>query len=150
MKNAYRLKRTDIFLDKKLRFGESGTNLFVRLAKKDSGTWSRPIHETWEVSGSIGTLSSPIKHYAANSIGQFVSKLDYYTTINAQHLYDQGVHASYFHIICYPPGKFLVNYMIKGGILDGTHGFVHAVFMSFHSFLTRAKLCLLWEKNKRT
>ncbi|MFN4212849.1 MAG: hypothetical protein ACK4FL_02720, partial [Microgenomates group bacterium] len=45
-----------------------------------------------------------------------------------------------FEIIFYPLGKFILNYFIYLGFLDGPAGFAYAFLMSFHSFLVRAKL----------
>lgn len=42
-------------------------------------------------------------------------------------------------MIVYPPAKFVKNYLLYLGFLDGTAGFIHASLMSFHSFLVRAK-----------
>ena len=146
MVNGYRIKRRDTFLGKELHFGESGSNSFIRLARKRSGTWKRPVHEIWDVTGEIEELKAPIDHIAAESVGDFVKRINYYTSINARHLYEKGVHTSFLDIILYPKTKFIMDYVIKQGFRDGTHGFVHAMLMSFHSFLTRSKLWLLQNK----
>jgi hypothetical protein len=146
MVDGYFLKRRDMFLGKKLLHGETNANRFIRLAKRDAGIWKRPVHEVWELKGKTETLSTPLDHNSAETISDFVKRLDYYTTKNADYLYNQGVKSSFLSILSYPAGKFLANYVLKRGFLDGTHGFVHAMFMSFHSFLTRAKLYLLWHR----
>ncbi|MCR4264389.1 MAG: hypothetical protein NUV98_06765 [Candidatus Roizmanbacteria bacterium] len=146
MADAYYLKRRDVFLGKELKHGESGTNTFIRLAKRNAGEWKRPVHEIWDVAGETGELKTPIDHQAADSLTEFVSKLNDYTTRNAKYLKKQGVKASAWDILAYPIGKFIQNYILKRGFLDGQHGFVHAVLMSFHSFSTRSKLYLLWRK----
>jgi len=146
MPDAYYIKRRDMFLGKELKHGESGSNTFIRLAKRNAGTWKRPVHEVWDVSGEVGELKTPIDHHAASSLTEFVSKLNAYTTRNAEYLKKQGVRSSGWDVLVFSFGKFLRNYIVKRGFLDGQHGFVHAVLMSFHSFLTRAKLYLLWHK----
>ncbi|PIZ99552.1 MAG: glycosyltransferase family 2 protein, partial [Candidatus Levybacteria bacterium CG_4_10_14_0_2_um_filter_35_8] len=50
-------------------------------------------------------------------------------------------------IIAYPSAKFLFNYFLKKGILDGIPGLISAITMSFHSFLVRGKLWSLQNKN---
>ena len=146
MADAYYLKRRDLFLGKELKHGESGSSKFIRLAKRNAGTWKRPVHEVWDVTGEIGELKTPIDHDSARSLTEFVSKLNAYTTRNVEYLRKQGVKSSAWDILAFPTGKFLQNYLLKRGFLDGSHGFVHAVLMSFHSFLTRGKLYLLWNK----
>jgi len=144
MNDAYKINRNDIFLGRKLEYGETGSNSFVRLAKRNAGKWKRPVHEVWDVNGTIGNLKTPLDHHAADSVSDFVIKLNYYTTINAQYLYDNKVKVTFLDIILYPKAKFFQNYILKQGFRDGIYGFVHAVFMSLHSFLTRGKLYLLW------
>lgn len=142
MVDSFKLKRDDIFLGKKLRFGESGTNSFTRIGQKGN-KWNRPVHEVWDGQDAV-QLNTPLTHHAADTVSEFVGKLNGYTTINAQHLYESRKRVYWWHIIAYPFGKFVQNYIVKQGFRDGTHGFLHAVFMSFHSFLTRSKLWLLY------
>lgn len=148
MPNAFYIKRKDVFLGRELKFGETGNLKLVRLVKKGKGLWKRPVHEYLEVSGKIEELNSPLEHFSHNNIASFVKKLNFYTSINAEYLYKNREKASFFSIFFYPVGKFLKNYFWKLGFLDGAHGFIHAVLMSFHSFLTRAKLFFLTNKKQ--
>jgi len=63
-------------------------------------------------------------------------------------LFENNRKANFFAIIFYPMGKFLSNYFIKQGFRDGGEGFVHATLMSFHSFLVRGKLFLIWQRKQ--
>lgn len=145
---GYRIRREEVFLGKKLRFGEAGDGSFVRLAIRDAGVWKRPVHETWDINGNIGTLKHPLIHYSGRSVTQFVRKLNNYTDQNARYLFTQQVPVSWWHIVAYPAGKFIQNYILKQGFRDGTEGFLHAMFMSMHSFLTRSKLWHLYHPKK--
>jgi len=136
-------KREDIFLGKKLKHGETACIKLLRLAKRNAGKWIRPIHEFWDVKGKTETFKSPLVHNAHSNVAQFIDDINKYTSINAQYLYKNGQRSNVFAIIAYPKIKFFQNYVMRLGFLDGTAGFVMAVMMSFHSFLTRAKLYLL-------
>ena len=142
MADSFRLKRSDVFLGKTLKFGESGDNSFIRIGQKNN-TWSRPVHEVWDGKNEL-QLKTPLTHHTADTVGAFVDKLNFYTTLNARHLFEQKTPVYGWHIVAYPIGKFFQNYIVKQGFRDGIHGFVHAMFMSFHSFLTRGKLWLLY------
>lgn len=144
---GYYLRRDDIFLGKKLRYGETQHVKFLRLAQKNAGVWIRPVHEVWDVHGPTQTLTTPLIHYAHTNVAQFITAINRYTTMSARYLYDHGVHSGLWAIIAYPVGKFFQNYLWRRGFLDGTAGFVMAMMMSFHSFLVRAKLYLLWTKD---
>lgn len=149
MTKSYSIRRKEIFLGKELHYGETSDNSFVRLAKKNAGSWKRPVHETWKVDGDVEQLNNPLDHYSGRTITQFVTKLNNYTDKNAQYLFDKGIKTTWIQIIAYPKAKFIKNYFLKRGYKDGTHGFLHAMFMSLHSFLTRAKLWMLWHSSKK-
>jgi len=146
---AYRLKRQDTFLGRVLTHGENGTNRFVRLARRDWGQWQRPVHEVWLARRSpgeggqgnslVGELSSPLLHTLPD-LTTFIARLNTYSTLEAEYRRSLGKHASLFHLVCYPVGKFIVNYFFRLGFLDGTPGLIMAVLMSFHSYLTWSKL----------
>lgn len=144
--NGFFVKRKDYFYGRELRHGETAHVTLLRLAKKDAGKWIRPVHEVWDVNGPTHTLTYPLLHYPHPDVAQFISEINTYTTINASYLNSIGEKSSLFHIVAYPAGKFFQNYFMKLGFLDGTAGFVIAMLMSFHSFLTRAKLYMLTVK----
>lgn len=143
---AFRIKRTDFFFGKELRFGDVKNTKIIRLVRRGSGKWVGKVHETWISDGRVGDLKNPIKHYPHPAIASFLRHINFYSSLRAQELYKSGVKSSVAAIIFYPIGKFLLNWIIRLGILDGTRGTIHALMMSFHSFLVRAKLYLLWKK----
>ena len=134
--NGFYIKRTDYFLGSKLRFGETGYIKLLRLAKTNLGIWRRPVHEVWQVKPPIGELKSPLYHYPHQTISTFLTKINYYTDIEAKHRHS----FSLLEIFIYPPAKFIHNYILKLGFLDGMPGFVMALLMSLHSLLVRLKL----------
>lgn len=142
--SGFYFKRQDWFLGKQLRHGETNRVRLLRMAKKNAGTWERAVHEEWKVGGVIGELSHPLHHFPHPDVAQFIEEINRYSTINARFLYSKKVHVSWWHIVAYPAAKFFVDYFWYLGFLDGTAGAVVAIVMSFHSFLSRAKLWLLW------
>lgn len=143
--NGFFLKRKDMMWGRTLKHGETDRVRLLRLAKKGVGTWKRPVHEVWNVVGPVATLVTPLLHAPHPDVAHFLSDIDIYSTINAAHLYDTGVRASWWHIGLYPTAKFFQNYFMRKGFLDGMPGVIVALMMSFHSFLTRSKL---WQLQK--
>lgn len=146
---GYFLKRKDKFLKKWLRFGETSKIQLLRLASKDAGKWQGRIHETWEIKGETKTLQNPLIHNRDIDLGQFLERIDQYSTIRANQLLKQKKQAKLFQIIIFPLGKFMHNFFLRLGFLDGVHGFILAAMMSLHSFLVRAKLYLLNKVNRK-
>lgn len=140
---AYRLKRRDFFLKKPLKHGETSRWNQIRLSQTNAGTWIRPVHELWEIEGTVGQLKTPLLHYSHHDLNEFFNKINYYSTLSAQQHFQQKHRTNALQIIYYPIFKFILNYFIYLGFLDNTRGFVHATCMSFQSFLTRGKLYLL-------
>ena len=142
---GYYVKRQDFLFGRPLTHGETANVMLLRLAKKNAGVWRRPVHEVWVVHGTVGYLSRPLMHYPHPNVAQFLDEINRYSSLNAEYLYSSGVKPSLWQIIAYLKAKFLVNYIWRMGFLDGTPGVLVALMMSFHSFLTRAKLYLLWK-----
>lgn len=140
-------KRRDFMWGKELKHGEVGSIKLLRLAKKDAGVWEGAVHEEWKIKGKTDKLKNPLLHYPHQTIAEFLQEINFYTTLRAQELYQQGVKVRWWEIILYPKAKFFYNYFIKMGFLDGLPGFIFALIMSFHSFLVRGKLWLLWKKH---
>lgn len=147
---GYTVMRTDVLWGKKLLFGETGNARFLRLARKDAGKWEGKVHEVWKIKGKVRELYHPLLHYPHESISEFLTKINVYSTLRAEELHKKKVKSNIVSILVYPKGKFLKNYLVLRGYKDGTHGFIHAMIMSFHSFLVRGKLYLLWKGIKNT
>lgn len=141
--DGYFIKRTDYFLGKEMKWGEFLNKKFVRLGKKKEGVWKRAVHEYWDIKGKKAVFDTPIKHYPHASLSELVKKSDEYSTINAQYLYDTNEAVTLFEVFLYPSIKFVHNYILKLGFLDGFYGLVFNIFMSFQSFLSRLKLYML-------
>lgn len=140
--SGFYIKRRDFVWGRELRHGESGTLKLLRLAKKNAGLWKRAVHESWEIKGEKGTLQNPLMHYPHQTLREFLSDVDRYSSLHARVLYEEGVKSNLVKIIIWPVGKFKYNWIFKLGFLDGTQGFVVAAMMSLHSFLAWSKLWL--------
>ncbi len=146
---GYLIPRADSMWGKKLEHGETGNIKLLRLFNKKKGNLKGKVHETWETKNQVGVLTNSIKHYPHPTISEFLKEINFYTDIRANELYEQKTKVSFMSIVLYAKGKFIVNYFLKLGFLDGMPGLVHAILMSFHSFLVRAKLWTLWQKEKQ-
>jgi glycosyltransferase involved in cell wall biosynthesis len=141
--NAYYIKRRDRWWGRELKFGEvekTRTKGLVRLVKKNSGKWVNPVHEVLEASGPVSQLDNYLNHYPHQTVKEFLEEVNFYSTIRAKELSAKGKRTNIGEIIFYPFFKFVLNYFIYLGFLDGAAGFAYAFFMSFHSFLVRTKL----------
>jgi glycosyltransferase involved in cell wall biosynthesis len=145
---GFLIKREDTMWGKVLKYGETGNIKLLRLAKRNAGKWTGAVHEVWNITGNIVTLQNPLEHYPHPTVEGFLKEINFYTDLRAQELFSKKVTTYWWSILLYPSAKFFLNYVLKRGFSDGLPGLVFALLMSFHSFLVRSKLWLLWKKEK--
>ena len=150
--SGFTFRRHDFIWGKELKHGDMAYGLLkkflwnvklLRLAKKSSGKWKRKVHETWDVSGPTRELNSPLLHYPHQTISEFIKDINNFSTLHAKANMEEGKRSSLAKIIIWPTGKFVYNFFLRLGFLDGLHGFIVAMVMSFNSFLAWSKLWLV-------
>lgn len=130
------LLRQDIFLGRRLRHGDANSWL-LRLGKRASGSWQRPVHEIWSIDGPIIRLKGVLDHYAHKDVAEYLRKMEFYTDLDAIRSSEQS---SWWQLPVYPVLKFLKVYIFQLGLLDGWAGFVFAYLNARYSFVKRKKL----------
>lgn len=147
--SAYYTRRQDMFWGNVLRHGETCNMKLLRLVKKRSGRWIGKVHETLQTNFKVKTFKNPLLHHPHQTIAEFLREVNIYSSMRAHELYLHHQRPSLFSILFYPLGKFILNYGIRLGFLDGAAGFVYAFMMSFHSFLVRGKLFLIHPSHRK-
>lgn len=140
---AFYLRRRDFFWGAELKHGETSSARnkgFIRLYRRGSGKWEGVVHEKFVTNAETRQLGAFIDHHPHQSIAEFLTDVNRYSTFRANELKKAGVRAGWMDVSIRPAGKFAYNYFLKLGFLDGPAGFVYAFMMSFHSFLVRSKL----------
>jgi len=140
----YSIKRYLVYADHVLYHGISATDNPIRLFNKNSGTFTGKVHETWRSNNNRAAINFPIFHYSAPSLKIFLNKLNNYSTIRAQELFDQKVKVSLLDIFIYPEAKFIQYYWYHLGFIDGIAGLIICFSLAFYSFLVRSKLWQLY------
>lgn len=140
---GYYTKRKDFLWGKELKRGEVGRIKFLRLARRGAGRWKRSTHEVWEIRGRVNNLKNSILHYPHQTVKEFLTNINRFSTLHAQANKAEGKKANLVRVVIWPAGHFFVNFVLRLGFLDKTRGFVLAIMMSFHSFLAWGKLWLI-------
>ncbi len=121
----------------------------LRLWNKMKGKWEGNIHEevvmTMEATFSI--LKGDLLHYSYYSIQQHLNQANKFTDLTAMEAFQKGKQAGIFKIIFSPILKFIRDYIIKLGFLDGYPGFLVCKISAFASFMKYTKLRAL-NKNR--
>lgn len=141
--------RTFYFLNKKIRFGGWNRDKVVRLFLKEYCQYDgNLVHEIIKAEGELGFLKQKVEHFSYRGFDHYTSKLNQYSGLQAQQLYDQGKKVTIFHLLVKPPVRFLIHYIIRLGILDGFSGFVLASTQAYGVYTRYVKLWLISRKLK--
>jgi glycosyltransferase involved in cell wall biosynthesis len=137
---GFRIRQLDVFSGRLLKFGETGHTQHILLGKKGAGEWKRRVHEYWDLAGEVKNLRQPMLHYPHPSINEFIEHINRWSTLDAQEFLENGQKPSLRKVLVYPTAKFVQNYLLRLGILDGFPGLLVAFMMSLHSLCVRVKM----------
>jgi glycosyltransferase involved in cell wall biosynthesis len=121
----------------------------TRLFDKRKGKWTgvNP-HDRYTMNdshASVGYLHGDILHYSYYSISDHIAQVNYFTEISARTLFEQKRKASLVRLLASPVFRFIRDYILKCGFLDGYYGFVVCMISSHAVFLKYAKLREIWK-----
>jgi glycosyltransferase involved in cell wall biosynthesis len=140
---AFEIPRVTFHLGRWIRTTDWYPDFQTRLYDRRRARWTgRYVHEAVAADGAIGRLRHELQHYAYRDIADHLETIDRYTTYAARQMHESGRHAGLLQIAGHPPLAFLRNYIARGGIRDGTPGFIISALNSYYVFLKFAKL---WE-----
>ena len=113
----------------------------VRLADSRKGRWqgTNP-HDEYVVEGSTKRISGDILHYSYNSIRDHIEQVNYFTDISAKANILKGKRSNILRILFSPIIKFVKDYLINLGFLDGYYGFIICIISSHATFLKYVKM----------
>ena len=121
---GFMFKRIFFFKQKRIRFSGFQTDTTFRLFKNGHVKYdeAKYVHEIPLVDGKTKTLTNKMPHYFVINATHYKSKMEHYAKLKAKELFNKGKKASLFHFIARPAYKFIINYFIRLGILDGIEG----------------------------
>lgn len=138
---AYSLPRENWFQGKWIRHGSWWPDRVVRLVNRTKGKIKAvKVHESWQTTGSIIPLISPIKHYSYQSYSDLIRKADQYSTLAAEQLYANGKRSKGWAPLTHAMASFIRLFLLKGGFRDGIEGAAIAYTTALASFMKYAKL----------
>lgn len=125
-----------------------------RCFRKGHVSYPPRVHSQPQVKGEIYSL--PLKedffviHDNYYSVFQFISKMNRYTSDEADHMYrDDGIRFSMYNLFKKPVSEFIHQYALRGSYRDGMQGFLFSALMAVYRFSTYAKIWEI-EKNEKT
>ncbi|HSZ26329.1 MAG TPA: glycosyltransferase family 2 protein [Cytophagaceae bacterium] len=149
--DCYRINFSNIFLGKRLRFGDWVGESHIRIFDKRKITWNiDSVHESLNIpqDAKRGSLQGKIDHYSHVSLERNLAKANSYTSLHAEQMFMQGKKAGFTKIVLGPILKFVRGYIFKLGFLDGFEGFLVARLSAQYVFIKYSKLKFLIDTAK--
>ena len=138
---AFRFPRCNRFLGRYLKYGEGYPDWSLRLVVRRHARWSDDaVHEKVIADGAIGQLSGDLLHDSAESLANYLTKQNRYTTLAAEMAVAAGKRSSLGRLALSPLVRFIKFYFIRQGFRDGLPGLIHIAIGCFNSFLKYAKM----------
>lgn len=137
---AWRMPRSNFFIDRYLRHGEGYPDLSLRLFDRRHARWSDDaVHEQVLTQGPVGVLKGDLLHHSAESLSVYLTKQNRYTDIQAVKLAEKGKLPGATKLWLSPLVRFIKFYVFRQGFRDGWPGFTHIAIGCFNSFIKYAK-----------
>ena len=143
-KAGYRVPEVNNYFGRWLRYGGiyPGEHLiFFRRQGVRYSSGEADVHEGVQVPDP-GRLQGHLVHHAYPDLELALSKLNAYTSVEAQGRLDKGAGESWRGILFKPWERFLKNYFLKRGFLDGPQGLLYCFLTGYYTFLFHLKI---WE-----
>ncbi|KKU13571.1 MAG: Glycosyl transferase family 2 [Microgenomates group bacterium GW2011_GWC2_45_8] len=142
--SGFYIRRLDKYHGQVLHHGETGNTKIIRLGKKSAGRFFRPVHEVWKINGLVGALKNALIHERGELVAPFMDRMIRYSPLDAGQLTRENKPFTYWRLILNPKAKFILNYFLKFGFLDGYLGLFQVYLMSVQSLTVRV---FQWQKS---
>jgi glycosyltransferase involved in cell wall biosynthesis len=141
--DGFFIPRMANFLGKWIKHSGWYPGYVLRLIRKEKAHfYDKRVHEFLEIPEKVKKLENPIFHYTDPTITHYFAKLNRYTSLAAEDLWDQGKHFKFIDLMIRPLHLSFKMYIFKFGFLDGFQGLILAIFSGVYVFVKYAKL---WE-----
>jgi len=140
--DGYRMNRLTNYCGKWIHHCGWYPDTKLRLYDSTKGAWGgvNP-HDKFEMNpgSKVGFLKGDILHYSYYTVEEHIRQADKFSTIAAKELVSLGKAVTYFQIIVNPVAKFIRNYILRLGILDGFYGFIICRIAAHETFQKYSK-----------
>ncbi len=99
----------------------------------------REVHEAVQCPGQPGLLEGNLVHYTYRDIGDYLRRMDRYSSLAAGEIVSGHRSASMVDLLFRPPLTFIKMYLLRGGMFDGYTGFLLSVLYANYTFVKYAK-----------
>ena len=140
---VWSVARRAYFLDKWIRYSGWYPGRVERFFNKNKAVFSdSDVHEHLVYDGACGRFKNDLDHFTDPNIFHYFEKFNNYTSLAALEMNKKNKKVKLSDIIIRPVYMFIKMYILRRGILDGSHGLILAMLSSAYVFTKYSKL---WE-----
>jgi glycosyltransferase involved in cell wall biosynthesis len=126
--DGYEMPRLSTFCGRTMRHSGWYPDHVLRLFRRGRARFTDDlVHERIVCDGPLRRLSEPLHHAPVQRLEDALSRMDRYSTAGAQMLVASNRRVSFMTGIGHGLWTFLRSYILRGGFLDGSEGFLLAV-----------------------
>lgn len=145
---GFEIPRLSSFCGKQIRHGGWWPDYTIRLFKRNSANFTPvKVHEKVVIKGSTLKLKSPLLHNTYETFDEAISKMNNYSSLSAQMLFEAGKKSSLPKTLLKTLWTFIRTFFIRAGFLEGRHGLMLAAINSEGTFYKYMKLLELQKNN---
>jgi len=143
-KDGYWIYRDNYFMGHRARYGSFRNDKVIRLFRRDLGRYhgGTDHDEVAFTSKQVGMLDGRLQHFTYWNYDQYMRKFHRYTTYQAKIWASAGRRPSFCNLLANGPLRFIRDYIVRLGFLDGKVGLQVCMLGAFYSFMKQARL---WE-----
>lgn len=120
----------------------------LRLWDSRKGKWGgvnpHDKYELYEAGAAQKHLPGNILHYSYYAVEEHYRQADKFSSIAANALFREGKKSTVVHALLKTTAKFIRNYIVKAGFLDGKYGFVISRISAYETWQKYRKLSALY------
>jgi glycosyltransferase involved in cell wall biosynthesis len=145
--SGFKIRRKNFLMNKEITSCGWEKDYQLRLFKKNEANLNdRLVHEKFVVEGKVGTLKNPMLHYTFTSFEEYLNKINSYTSLKAQELFQKKKRVGAWTIFSHTVSAFFAFFIIRRGFKDGVYGLIISIL---HSVSTMMNYIKLWELQNR-
>lgn len=147
--DGFEIPRLSSYCGRQIRHGGWWPDYVLRLFKREQGRFSADlVHESVQLQGKIQQLKNPLLHESYLNVEEVLDKVNSYSSLGAEKLYQAGKGASLRKAITNGLWMFFRTYVLKAAFLDGRQGFMLSISNAEASYYKYIKLIELQQQRK--
>lgn len=149
--SGYSMNRCTNYCGKWIFHGGWYPNKKLRLFNKNNGQWGgiNPHDEFLfnKKNTKTGFIKGDLLHYSYYTKDDHLKQIEHFTNISALALFDKGKKPNFLKLLFSPISRFLKDYFINAGFLDGKAGLTISLLSAKASYIKYSKLKKLHRQN---